>query len=167
MKKRFSLIIAIALGLGSLTACGDTEKTAKTETKQASADTKSTAKTKKIPTERTVTLEPGAEYPWEGAFPEQVNKWIDQGETVYLYSDLEHFEKAFVNIIDLDIIKNRANPQVIKQRTDEIAKQLKPLKPDMKDYFDKLTDAGNTAANGDYDSAKTKIEEAKKLREAK
>ncbi|KXY75881.1 hypothetical protein MKY89_30180 [Bacillus sp. FSL W7-1294] len=167
MKKRLSLILAVALGIGSLTACGDTEKTTKTETKQASSDVKKTTETKEIPTKRTVELAPGAKYPWQGAGIEEAEKWHNEGKIVYLMSDLEAYEKAFVDTIDIDIIKNNGNPIRSKQRTDQIVKMLSPLDPNMKNYFDKLTEAGNLVAAKDYDNAKTKIEEAKKLREAK
>ncbi|MBJ9983594.1 hypothetical protein IBT50_25630 [Bacillus sp. S70] len=167
MKKRLSLILAIALGIGSLTACGDSEKTTKTETKQASADVKKTSETKEIPTKRTIELPPGSTYPWQGTMIEEANKHIDKGEIVYLMSDLEPYEKAIVSTIDLDILKNGGDPQVSKMRTDQLVKQLKPLDPKMNDYFDKLTEVGNLVAAKDYDGAKAKIEEAKKLREAK
>ncbi|MGR2746487.1 hypothetical protein [Bacillus sp. N6] len=167
MKKRIALALAIALCISSLTACGDAENTTKNEAKQANTDIKKASETKEIPTKRTIELPPGATYPWQGTMIEEANKHIDKGEIVYLMSDLEPYEKAIVSTIDLDIIKNGGDPQVSKMRTDQLVKQLKPLDPKMNNYFDKLTEVGNLVATKDYDGAKAKIEEAKKLREAK
>jgi len=167
MKKRITLALAMALCISSLTACGDKDKTATTETKQASADVKPSTEEKKIPTKRTVEIKAVDPYPWKGLMIGEADKLIEQGEVVYLMSDLEPYEKSFVESIDLDLIKNGGDPQKNKQRTDQLVKQLKPLDPKMKGYFDKLTEAGNAVAAKDYDGAKAKIEEAKKLREAK
>ncbi|MDA1772732.1 hypothetical protein PDJ95_15260 [Bacillus cereus] len=165
--RKLSLVLALALGVSSLTACADTEKTTKSETKQTSSDTKKTSESKKVPTERTVKLAAGAKYPWQGLMIDEANKLIDKGEVVYLMSDLEPYEKALVQSIDQDLIKNGGDPARTKNRVDQVVKQLEPLKPEMKDYFNKLTEVGNSIASKDYDGAKTKIEEAKKLRESK
>jgi hypothetical protein len=159
--------LVAVLGIGGTFAVVSVNEEQKNEVtsksvKVASEETKQMT----IPTERTVELAAGATYPWQGASVGEVDRWIAQGEIVYLFSDLEAFEEAFVSIIDLDIAKNGANPAILKQRTDQIVKQLSPYKPEMKEYWDVLTEAGDLGSSGDYEAAKAKIEEAKQLREA-
>ncbi|MGM2755230.1 hypothetical protein ACS2QP_28265, partial [Bacillus cereus group sp. Bce019] len=82
-----------------LTACGDTEKTTKNETKQVSSDVKDKSANKETTTERTVDLK-GEAYRWRYASRDIIQNWQSKGETVYLWSDAEGIEKFITEEIN-------------------------------------------------------------------
>ncbi|HDR8110398.1 TPA: hypothetical protein QCZ04_003471 [Bacillus cereus] len=166
MKKRLSLMIVTALVFGSLTACGDSGKVEKVETKQVSSDTKNKSANKEVTTKRTVDLK-GESYPWRYASRDIIQNWQNKGETVYLWSDAEGIEKFITEEINRDSKHKQEDMPINAGYTqlfiDEVKKQL----PDQKDYFSKMSEVVNDLQSMNLDSAKSKIEEAKKLREAK
>lgn len=161
MKKiGIGIALATVLGIGGVLTVANVNDEPKTETVTGTE----TPVQQEIPTERTVELAAGANYPWEGLLANEAGELVDKGETVYLLSDLEPFEEAFIRSVDIDLIANGQEPGTLKQYTDQLVKQLSPYKPDMQPYWDALTEAGNLTVQGQYDEAKAKIEEAKTLR---
>lgn len=168
MKKRLSLILASALAIGSLTACGDANKTAKPEEKQVSSDVQKENKSKdtSAPTNRTVDLK-SEKYPWRFASRDIIKGWQDEGETVYLWSDANAIEEYITKEITRD---NQHKKEDLPRSADYVQffiDEMKKQNLDQKEYFDKMSEAVNDMKAVNLDSAKTKIEEAKKLREAK
>ncbi|MGI0534936.1 hypothetical protein KFD70_21845 [Bacillus pfraonensis] len=168
MKKRLSLILASALAIGSLTACGDTDKTTKPEAKQVSSDVQKENKSKEnsTPTNRTVDLK-SEKYPWRFASRDIIKGWQDKGETVYLWSDANALEEYIASEVTRD---NKHKQEDLPRSAgyvqlfiDEVKKDV----PDKKEYFDKLSEVVTDMQSVNTDGAKVKIEEAKKLREAK
>ncbi|MGE1052288.1 MULTISPECIES: hypothetical protein [Bacillus] len=164
MKKRLSLVLAVALGIGSLTACGDTEKVEKAETKQVSTSEKKIAGSNETPTKRTVDL--GSNKPWQAAAPSRVKEWQGKGETVYLWSDASELENMTLESINIKDHQDERMPAVAEY-LETFAKEVGPNVSDKKEYFNKLNETASDLKSMNLDSAKTKIEEAKKLREAK
>ncbi|WP_242248924.1 hypothetical protein [Bacillus cereus group sp. BfR-BA-01523] len=166
MKKRLSLILAVALGIGSLTACGDAEKTTKNEAKQASTNEKKTTENKETPTKRTVDITP-ERYPWRFASIDIIKDWQSKGETVYLWYDANALEEYIANEITRDNKHKQEDLPKSAEYVQLFVDEVKKTNPEQKEYFNKLTEVVSDMKAVNLDGAKTKIEEAKKLREAK
>ncbi len=166
MKKRLSLVLAVALGISSLTACSGTNETTKTDTKQVSSDVKDKSANKEVTTKRTVDLK-GEAYPWRYASRDIIQNWQNKGETVYLWSDAEGIEKFITEEINRDSKHKQEDMPINAGYTQLFIDEVKKQNPDQKEYFSKMTEVVNDLQSMNLDSAKTKIEEAKKLREAK
>jgi hypothetical protein len=159
MKKRLILTLALTLSLSSLVACGDNKVANKTESK-----VESTSETNKLLTERTIDI--GSNKPWEAAAQSKIKEWRDKGETIFLWSDANELENMVLKSIEIKDHREERIPGIsefVQLFIDEVKKQ----KPDQKEYFDKMSKAVNDMKAVNLDGAKTKIEEAKKLREAK
>ncbi|KEK22462.1 hypothetical protein [Bacillus gaemokensis] len=164
MKKRLILTLAFTLSVGSLVACSEDKAADKTESKVES--TSSTSETREAPTKRTVDLK-SETYPWRFASRDIIKDWQNKGETVYLWSDANAIEEY----ITKEITRENKHKQEDLPRSAEYVHlfiaEVKKQKPDQKEYFDKMSEAVNDMKAVNIDGAKTKIEEAKKLREAK
>ena len=160
MKKRLILTLALTLSISSLVACSDTKVADKTESK-----IESTNETKQVPTERTVGI--GQNKPWQAGARTLIKDWQDKGETVYLWSDASGVEDMAVSEIDRDVKPKEKHMESTAGYVQLFIDEVKKQKPDQKEYFDKMSEAVNDMKAVNLDGAKTKIEEAKKLREAK
>ncbi|MGA4718867.1 hypothetical protein [Fictibacillus nanhaiensis] len=167
----FLLLFVFLVGCGT----ADTEqKFVKTEGK---GEVKTmAASTTSNPEERTVDFK--GEEPWKRNAAVRLQSLIDEGETVYLWSDAEAFEDKVLTVIDYVPPKSNAvnAPDPKKQRSDAFNStndhikvfvgELSKRHEDKKGYFDLVTQAGEALANGDTETAKAKIEEAKTIRES-
>ncbi|MGD6964537.1 hypothetical protein ACQCVB_20245 [Fictibacillus phosphorivorans] len=173
MKKGLFLLLFVFL-LGCGTAETD-QKATKTESK-GEAKTMASATSTPIEEERTVDFK--GEEPWKRNAAVRLQSLINEGETVYLWSDAEAFEDKVLTVIDYVPPKSNAvnAPDPKKQRSDAFNStndhikvfvgELSKRHEDKKGYFNLLTQAGEALANGDTETAKAKIEEAKTIRES-
>lgn len=171
MKKIFASIALVgALGVGGVLVAGsfneEEEKTGSTSevvsTENITVENNEKSTNLEVPTERTVELAAGAEYPWQGAFSNEIKNWIEQDETVYLMSDLPAFEEAIYGMIDIDIMQNEADPVKVKESINIVVQQLSQYGTE--EYFNKLSEVGELIGAMNYDEAKAEIEEAKQIR---
>jgi hypothetical protein len=158
----------IILGVSLLAACGTTETS-----KQDVGEVK-TMTVAEVKEER--TIETNGEAPWIRNAAVRLQKLVDDGETVHLWSDAAEFEKWVLTIIDYvppksnavnapDPKEQRAN--VFNSTNDHIkvfVGELSKRHPDKQEYFDTLTQAGESLANGDKEAAKIKLTAAQTLR---
>jgi hypothetical protein len=171
MKKVFFLLLFVFL-----VGCGTAEKEQKaTKTENRKEEVKTLTSTEVVE-ER--TIETNGEAPWIRNAAVRLQKLVEDGETVHLWSDAEEFELWIATLIDyvppksnavnapdpkqeIESVHNSANEH-IKIFVGELIKRH----PDNKEYFDLLTQAGESLAIGDTETAKNKIEEAKTIRES-
>lgn len=166
MRKRLSLILAVSLGISSLTACSGSDEITKTDAKQVSSDVKNKSTNKETIAKRTVDLK-GETYPWRYASRDIIQNWQSKGETVYLWSDAEGIEKFITEEINRDSKHKQEDMPINAGYTQLFIDEVKKQNPDQKEYFSKMSEVVNDLESMNLDNAKVKIEEAKKLREAK
>jgi hypothetical protein len=153
-----SLALISCLGIGGVLVSGSFgEGEIKTTSKNEVVQTNTEA-----PIERTIELAAGAEYPWEGALVDEIDGWLNDGETVYLISDLTAFEEVLPKMIDIDIVQNKGDVEIFKRSIEQVNTQLSQY--GLEEYFNKLSEAVDLVVAGNYEEAKVKIEEAKQLR---
>jgi hypothetical protein len=171
MKKVLFLLLFVFL-----VGCG----TAETEQKATKTESKGEAKmmvaATSTPIEEERTVDFKGEEPWKRNAAVRLQSLIDDGETVYLWSDAAAFEDKVLTVIDYIPPKSTAvnAPDPKEQRaaafnsTNEhiqvFVGELSKRHEDKNEYFDLLTKAGEALASGDTETATTKIEEAKTLR---
>lgn len=180
MKNLKKIIAGLAtvsvLGIGGVLIAGGSEEEPQTKD-VATADVKTEVveeptevvekEVVELPTARTTDI--GNQYPWEKYFVRFVKEKQDAGEVVYLWSDAAAFESYLLEMIafqpddNAPLNKEEVMTAPVK-RINEFARELAEHKPE---YFSILEEVKTAIQNEDYELAKTKVNEAKTLRESK
>jgi hypothetical protein len=165
--------LVLLFGLVLLAGCGTTEEESKVS-KQGTGEVKVMVEDADVKEERTIDFQ--GESPWVRNAAVRLQKLVDDGETVHLWSDAESFELWVSGLIDY--VPPKTDAVNAPDPKEEIAKahssandnikvfvnELRERHPDKKEYFDTLSQVGESLIDGDTDTAKTKLSEAKTLR---
>ena|SRR5690554_429302 len=181
MKKIFIFIILVVL-----TACGtadtaeENEQTAKMEASISSEqeeknDTEDVESEEDVeeekegmPTERTVEI--NASYPWRAMFSGEETELIDQGEQLYIASDLPVYVDVLPEIIfrheDFEGEERKEAIRRLKvhtvERMDNISRQLEPY-DDNEEFWTKFHEIKDAIKNEEFELAEKLSKEAKEL----
>ncbi|MCA0150317.1 hypothetical protein LCD52_16150 [Rossellomorea vietnamensis] len=148
MKSSLSLVI----GMGAIVGAG------------CQGDQTIDNKTSKVEYER--TIDTNGKYPWETEQPKTLQQYLNKGETVFLLSDGKELEDRVKEYFS-DNNKNKDKyagswSKYLELYADQIKKQYK----DKEAYTDKLKEIQKDIESKKYNEVPTKVDEAKKLREA-
>lgn len=171
MKKIITSIAALAvLGGGGFAVYNQTnDSPQQTEVKEEATEEVTTTlstkekeveevKTNDAPTERTTPINGMV---WDSYSGQEIINKVKAGETLYLFSDATALEEKVLTVVNGDTSK----VDFVNMNVMGFVANLQEHYPDQKDYFDKLTEVQDALFNKDYATVKTKIEEAKQLRE--
>ena len=123
---------------------------------------------KEMPTERTVEI--NAEYPWRAMFSGEETELIDQGEQLYIASDLPIYLDALPEIIySHEKFEGEEKEEAIRrlkvhtvERMDNISRQLEPY-DDNEEFWTKFHEIKDAIKNEEFELAEKLSKEAKEL----